>query len=170
MIALSILLAISIALTFTFALLSDSRTATGTIQFSGSGSVVWSTRGALEADGNNVKFELDETDFDISANGSKGTLSAGVFSEEDFVTFTNSSKKVMYYKVSVNATALVGCTLTTNFKGGTGQIDKSGNPVTFTMDQILSGLELAITNVDEMKTARAIVITAEFKYDGTYTA
>jgi len=41
MIALSILLAISIALTFTFAVLSDTRTATGTIEFSGNVGLVY---------------------------------------------------------------------------------------------------------------------------------
>ncbi len=45
MIALSILLAISIALTFTFAALQDRKTATGTITFSGDASVTWSGTG-----------------------------------------------------------------------------------------------------------------------------
>ena len=59
MIALSILLAISIALTFTFAALSDQKTATGTITFSGDVSIEMGAGfTAVEGNANSYKFAL----------------------------------------------------------------------------------------------------------------
>ena len=79
MLALSILLAISIALTFTFAALTDSRKATGTITFSSGGTVAWTGNSqsdtiGVTASGNDVVFTLTEADFTISEDGKTATL------------------------------------------------------------------------------------------------
>jgi len=101
MLALSILLAISIALTFTFAALTDSKKATGTITFSGGGSVTWEGTGA--ADDGTYSFTLTEADFTINAAGTEATLNK-TFADSEKVTFTNESGKIMYYRITYTYT------------------------------------------------------------------
>ena len=61
MIALSILLAISIALTFTFAALSDKKTATGTITFSGGVGLIYD--GVTDAANIDITISYDGTNY-----------------------------------------------------------------------------------------------------------
>ena len=174
MIALSILLAISIALTFTFAALSDTKKATGTITFSGGGSVVWNTSssGVLEANGANgdAKFTLTETNFTFAADGKTATLKTGVFTDEDKVTFSNESDNTMYYKVSVNITGLGGNATSSaviTADNAKGSIAKDGSAKVFTLSEILPNFALTGDNLGNVSTV-TIEITAEFNYNAAY--
>ena len=95
MLALSILLAISIALTFTFAALQDKKTATGIITFEGSASIAWNLNGSNNAsmDGQNLKIELDNSDFDFTyeGNATKATLKSAVYTDLSNITLTISN-------------------------------------------------------------------------------
>ncbi len=73
MIALSILLAISIALTFTFAALSDKKTATGTITFSGNVAITMGAGFTEKSD--TYEFTLSEKDGAVTLGE---TLTIGV--------------------------------------------------------------------------------------------
>ena len=120
MIALSILLAISIALTVTFAAMQDSKTATGTITFTGGASVAWNLNDANTAYANvsdgNLTITLDNDDFDFADNSgtTKATLKGTVWTELQKITLTitNTSSTSLNYKVSLTSD---GTGITENF-------------------------------------------------------
>ena len=116
MLALSILLAISIALTFTFAGLADSKTATGTIQFSGEASIAWASTNSGEgmdtkyvvADGA-ITIKLTNADFDFIGNTAK--LKQDVINNEFSkvnVTITNGSTATLVYTIKMTTTLTGG--------------------------------------------------------------
>ena len=171
MIALSILLAISIALTFTFALFSDSRTATGKIQFSGSGSLSWSGfKGMTEASSKNITFSLDESDYTISSDGTSATLTNDWWANAK-VTFANGSeKKNLYYRVNAawRVSGCAGADITVQI----GSLDaKNDKPATadVLMTSVLGSLNLKNLDAEKMQTAQTLIITAEFNYGQQYT-
>ena len=166
MIALSILLAISIALTFTFAALQGSKKATGTITFSEGGSVTWATTSDVTADGEagNVKFALTEADFTIDAGGTSATLTKTF--EGAKVTFSNKADKTMFYRVVVTAN---GVTMTGAVGTANATIASKGADVSIDLNTILPADTLKI-NADDLSglSDATIVITAEFNYSAAY--
>ena len=108
MLALSILLAISIALTFTFAGLYDSKTAKGTITFSGSVGLIMQYNGSnfVAGDGtsgNPYTFEIAMAAEDASAGKTK------IESELAKVTFKLSdTSQAAYIKVTASSTNNTG--------------------------------------------------------------
>ena len=171
MIALSILLAISIALTFTFALLTDSKTATGTIKFSGSGSLSWSGfKGITAASSENITFSLDESDYQISSDGSSAGLKNNWWSNAK-VTFANgSSKNTLYYRVNAawKVTGCVGATITVQ----TGSLDANAEGTAtkdVLMTSVLGNLNLSDLDAEKMQNVQTLVITAEFNYGKNYS-
>ncbi len=103
MLALSILLAISIALTFTFAALQDSKTATGTITFQGGVGLVYD--GLTNADGA-MEFSItysDEGKPTLAVTGSNGAVEEKQFGDIA-LKIANTSQKanvtatIAYYR------------------------------------------------------------------------
>ena len=180
MIALSILLAISIALTFTFAALQDSQTATGTITFSGSGSLTFTLDGAMGSGTANgsISFKLDETNFTISNDGKTATLTSGLSTGK--VVFTNESKRTMYAKVSAELIGADASALTLGdqiiVKKISSNEEKLWNdgvvsfesvvPVTTTISAANTEGDLA-TLLGTGKTVK-LQITAEYRYSEAY--
>ena len=163
MLALSILLAISIALTFTFAVLQDEKTATGTITFSGEASVAW-TGGTADTEEGSIKFSLTNADFTFSVEEGQtvATLTNAATSFEDIsVTFTNTSATALTWTIDTPKTdAQVeyksGTSLTGSFAAGTG--DESGNTVTKNLADILTGIK--VLNADQADLEIEFIITA----------
>ena len=132
MIALSILLAISIALTFTFAAVANvSKTATGTLTFSGKYSIVWAGGGDVSIDsdnaGNGMTFTLDETWFKDTTAVGDTTITASLdrtTHEQALkaltVTFTNTTATAsmahVSYKQTSEGTGTCDCQLSAGAK------------------------------------------------------
>ena len=152
MIALSILLAISIALTFTFAALSDSKTAKGTITFSGEATVVW-TGGT--PNGGNTTFTLVNADFDVTSTGATlndtGKAKLGGIK----VTIKNTATTELDY--SITMTAVSGATINFTEANGTlasndannGNVEKTLadliSSISFTTAQMADSVEFTVT-------------------------
>ncbi len=149
MIALSILLAISIALTMTFAALSESKDAQGKITFTGSVSVAWSgTVGGIitSASDGAVSFTLDQaTYFDITNDGAdvKAALKENKLADLSAisVTFTNMGDKAANYSFS-NSGAGVNVTYNSTYADGTEVELAAGKATTLTLNQIISDIEV----------------------------
>ena len=171
MIALSILLAISIALTVTFAAMQDSKTATGTITFTGGASVAWNLNDANTAyanvSGGNLTITLDNDDFDFADNSgiTKATLKSAVWTELQKITLTikNTSSTSLNYKVSLTSDG-EGITenfTTTEIKGtltnATG--DDTNGVVNKNFIDIFTS-EFVVDNADEFTTG-TFEVTAE---------
>ncbi len=121
MIALSILLAISIALTFTFAATNNSKTATGSIQFSGEKYVTLTDGGdavTIDSDGN-ATITFAQSDFDLSQNSSTGVVSAT----------SNSSALTKLGQVGITFSNATSAEATITFTNNTAS---SGNVITVT--------------------------------------
>ena len=118
MLALSILLAISIALTFTFAALTSvNKTATGKITFSGEYAVAWSggTSNDVSGNSNGMEFTLNETLFEVTA--SNGLLAATLDAENEAleaykVKFTNATATATTYSIEFAQEATTTGTIT----------------------------------------------------------
>ena len=145
MIALSILLAISIALTFTFAALQESKTAKGTIKFEGDASV---TLSGGDVAGNVMTFNLSNDDFTFDTRGGKTT--AGVITSKlDAYTiqFSNSSTVELTWKIelaSTNGKAVV--TLAETGLTGTLKATTAGTAVTtghIKLSSVVASIEIA---------------------------
>ena len=151
MIALSILLAISIALTFTFAGLSASNTASGTITFQGDATVVWSYTGEIvgkyEQKDGSITVKLSEADFDLLADGS-ASLKDTTKREFEYVSvsITNTANSNLKYKISKTSTD-TGMTVTCDtFKGA---IEYTTGAVGKTLSQIIT--DIKVTNAEAAK-------------------
>ena len=155
MIALSILLAISIALTFTFAAVANvSKTATGTLTFSGKYSIVWAGGDDvnIESDnaGNGMTFTLDESWFtDVTKIGdTKITASLDRTSNETAlkalkVTFTNTTAAATMANVSYVQTSEETGTCTCRLNAGMDKLEIEANSsVTKTLYDIISALNV----------------------------
>ena len=145
MIALSILLAISIALTFTFAALQDSKTAKGTITFAGEASV---TLSGGTVTGNVMTFNLSNDDFTFKTIEGKTTASVIKTKLDAYkIQFSNSSKVELTWKIelaSTNNKAVV--TLATTGLTGTLEADTAGTAVTtdeIKLSNVVAGIEIA---------------------------
>ena len=106
--ALSILLAISFALTITFASFRVTESANGTVTFTGDVSVAWTDNASgLNFIGTGTagcEFTLNETHFQYDAEMTTATLneSARKALEKIKVTFTNNSKLNMTWTIAPN--------------------------------------------------------------------
>ena len=189
MLALSILLAISIALTFTFAALTDSRKATGTITFSSGGTVAWTGNSQSDtievtASGNDVVFTLTEADFTISEDGKTATLNKSF--GDAAVKFQNMSSIAMYYKISITfenlnaASQNVASNYAEDIKGNIANKEAAAvggddvGTVTYTLDKLLEldGTKLTLTGpsagqLAQMTNAK-VIVTAEFNFNAAY--
>ena len=111
MIALSILLAISIALTFTFAAWSDSKTAKGTITFVAGGYLSWVDENtqtdeslvSVTSDGN-VTVKLTDRHFSMDESGTSATLNQATktYLANCRWVFRNDSNSIMRTKITLN--------------------------------------------------------------------
>ena len=137
MLALSILLAISIALTFTFAALSDQRKATGSITFSGNVAITYdssATDGTITLTADYVDSEFDITDKEFGITGSDAYVTIQVKVTDASVTVTLPSSLSLGSQTLENATTTI----------------TAGQTATFTCSEKLtvgSGLNIALTDI-----------------------
>ena len=159
MIALSILLAISIALTFTFAGLSATKTATGNITFSGDATVKWAQQGndttKYEISNDSITINLTEADFDFNADGtaSLNETAKGEFAKVT-VAINNTAASNLNYKISKTSTDTKMMVTSATFKG---KINKSSGEVNKTLSEIVT--DIKITKAEDAE-GLVFVITA----------
>ena len=139
MLALSILLAISIALTFTFAAMQDSKKAQGSITFSGEASVTWAG-GEAGPEGFQQKYSFDNDDFTFTTDNGKtvATLNVAALTTQK-VTFSNTATTALTWKIEATD---IGSGIAVVLKTGlTGTL--SGGTEEKTLAQILESVTIA---------------------------
>ena len=162
MIALSILLAISIALTFTFAALQDSKTAKGTITFSGNATV---TLAGGTVSGNEMTFNLSNDDFDFAESAGKTTATVKSVSLDKYtIQFSNSSTVELTWTITLEANG-TSAVVTMASTGLTGKLKatEAGSAATsdvIKLSSVISKIEIA--NADTFDTD-SFTIKAEIK-------
>ena len=177
MIALSILLAISIALTFTFAALTESKTAKGTITFSAGGSVTWADNNEKKNEtmvtitNGSLTLNLTDANFVIEADGRSATLNIATkeYLQGCVLTFDNTSNSVMKTKIT-RADELGDANVYTGLYKGEDKFTDvaAGAKATKTAVNLFGGLtisgsdEASIAGVTGVKTT----YTAYFDYKG----
>ncbi len=151
MIALSILLAISIALTFTFAGLTASKTATGTITFSGEATVAWS--GGTVNDGNTT-FTLVNADFNVTSAGATLNDTGKTKLEDISVTITNTATTTLNYSISMaTATGVTFSEVTGTLASG----DANSGTITKNLKELITNISLTTAQMTDSVT---FVVTA----------
>ncbi len=149
MIALSILLAISIALTMTFAALSANRTATGSITFSGNVSITYND---LAQDGTfNLQPNYGDSNFTIPDTGAEFKISGDKNAYVRVtVTLTDASVVVKLKNLTIGSASdvvptektLNGTTTSATYTTTTA-VNTSGAGVTFAIDDIIESITFA---------------------------
>ena len=168
--ALSILLAISFALTITFASFRVIESATGTVTFTGDVSVAWTDNGSgltfVGTGDAGCSFTLNETHFQYDAEMSTATLNqtARDALAKIQVTFTNNSALTMAWTVALDdETASQGLVveLADNLTGDVAAKSDEDVTHTLTLAQIIE--EITVTMQDFSSTTFKIDATIEPK-------
>ena len=182
MIALSILLAISIALTFTFAALQDSKTATGTITFSGEVGITISSADSV------VTVSQDGTAITISGITDSEKLNSAL---KDVKIAVSSNSVAAALKVTISDVTGTNAAVISEWTRKTSEVTSNSNKVTvagtgasatFTTEKLaangyilLGDLVTAAVNLSNIAsddtTANAqFTITVDASASGTFTA
>ena len=150
-VALSVLLAISMALTFTFAALNaEQRTATGTITFAGGltitlapGEGVNGTNGiTIASSGQDLTITITDAAFEYSTDKFVLTAAAKADLAKATVTITSATEKTFYWDAALTDTAGETSTVKAGAEIGNDKESTDGAEVSKTLADFISDIEI----------------------------
>ncbi len=161
MIALSILLAISIALTFTFAALSGKSTAKGTITFSGNVTVQYD--GSTTENGA-IVFTVDYDGATVSTDNKKFTISGSPAYAQVTVTVANANGVTVKVKDPFNTSATEEELSASKTFKSTSTVNTAETAKTIAVDDIISAITFNADSTLTDSCTITIVVEADTRH------